>query len=480
MAVLNYHNFDTLGFTTGVEGPNQFYSSAQTASGYENIHIRTDSSNKFNGMNSLRVEIDQSLPRSGVWRSELRTQVYGGYPNVMEGFYAVAIKLGTTAVGEESAVISQLWDGTSGPSLSLQWRYSDNSIFARIHGGPSNVNFPLFTGDSTWHTVILYHHSLPNSFGKLKIWVDGTLTVDYTGRTSYATETDSTTPYWKLGLYDSGFDDDNLVSNRVIYLSGVSYHDATDSESDTLEWIDNFWNTDPEPEPEKFTVTTDHTTGGTVSGAGEYEDGETANLVATPTDEHWVFEKWTEDGEDLSIANPLSFTVEGDRNIKAVFAKKKYALTVTSTTGGTATGGGLFEWEITTPLTASINSGYQFSGWYRGDTFLSNANPYSYTTRKQSDTVQARFVLVPVSVPTADVTTGTEPLTVQFDCDWSGTGATYLWDFQDGNTSTLKNPEHTFSAGTYEVECTVTVGELSATETITITVSEAVNIPPTV
>src|SRR5690606_39441155 len=115
----------------------------------------------------------------------------------------------------------------------------------------SNVNFPLFTGDNTWHTVILYHHSLPNSSGKLKIWVDGTLTVNYTGRTSYATETDSTTPYWKLGLYDSGFDDDTKVSNRVIYLAGVSYHDATDSESDTLAWISNFWG----GEPEKFTLT---------------------------------------------------------------------------------------------------------------------------------------------------------------------------------------------------------------------------------
>src|SRR5690606_27169921 len=116
----------------------------------------------------------------------------------------------------------------------------------------------------------------------------------------------------------------------------------------------------------------------------------------------WVFEKWTEHGEDLSTANPLSFTVEGNRNIKAVFAKKKYNLTVTSTTGGTATGGGSFEWEIVTPLSASINTGYQFSGWYRGDTFLSSANPYNYTTRKQADTVQARFELVPEPDPDPD------------------------------------------------------------------------------
>ena len=384
MAVLNYHNFDTLGFTTGTEGPNQFYSGAQTASGYENIHIRTDSSNKFNGMDSLRVEIDQSLPRSGVWRSELRTQVYGGYPNVMEGFYAVAIKLGTTTVGEESAVISQLWDGTSGPSLSLQWGYSDNSIFARIHGGPSNVNFPLFTGDSTWHTVILYHHSLPNSSGKLKIWVDGTLTVNYTGRTSYATETDSTTPYWKLGLYDSGFDDDTLVSNRVIYLAGVNYHDATDTESDTLAWINNFWGS--EPEPETYTIIANGSSGGTASGGGTFIDGATATLTATPNS-GYQFVRWVQGGSTASTNNPYIFTVTGNRTLTAEFElipPVEYDISVTVNGSGSVTGDGTYNEEQEVTLTATPSAGWLFDYWEDADGTY-NDNPLVFVATADRD-----------------------------------------------------------------------------------------------
>jgi PKD repeat protein len=47
---------------------------------------------------------------------------------------------------------------------------------------------------------------------------------------------------------------------------------------------------------------------------------------------------------------------------------------------------------------------------------------------------------------------------VSFTCSVTGGVGpyTYLWDFKDGSTSTLQNPEHTYdSAGTYNVSVTV-------------------------
>ena len=52
---------------------------------------------------------------------------------------------------------------------------------------------------------------------------------------------------------------------------------------------------------------------------------------------------------------------------------------------------------------------------------------------------------------------GCEPLTVDFSDFSTPAIATWLWDFGDGNTSTLQDPTHTYlNAGTYDITLTVT------------------------
>ncbi|WP_222430279.1 PKD domain-containing protein [Maribacter sp. MAR_2009_72] len=83
----------------------------------------------------------------------------------------------------------------------------------------------------------------------------------------------------------------------------------------------------------------------------------------------------------------------------------------------------------------------------------------------------------PVAVAEANVTSGNAPLTVQFTgSNSTGDGPlSYAWDFADGGTSTLEQPEHIFTTGTYTVSLTVTDGS-NATDTDTITIT--VNDPP--
>ena len=68
---------------------------------------------------------------------------------------------------------------------------------------------------------------------------------------------------------------------------------------------------------------------------------------------------------------------------------------------------------------------------------------------------------------TADVTTGTAPLTVRFTNLSSGDGITsWSWDFGDGDTSTAQNPVHTYNnIGTYTVTLTVENAHGNATVT---------------
>ena len=88
----------------------------------------------------------------------------------------------------------------------------------------------------------------------------------------------------------------------------------------------------------------------------------------------------------------------------------------------------------------------------------------------------------PVAVVTANPTSGTVPLLVNFTGDGSSDDVSvtsYLWDFGDGSTSSEINPTHTFtSIGNYTVQLSVTDAEgLTNSNTIAVDVSEANQAP---
>lgn len=60
---------------------------------------------------------------------------------------------------------------------------------------------------------------------------------------------------------------------------------------------------------------------------------------------------------------------------------------------------------------------------------------------------------------TSDVTYGVAPVVVQFNCFWdSDLPLSFLWEFEDGLTSTDENPSHSFIRGTYKITLNVTDG----------------------
>ena len=88
----------------------------------------------------------------------------------------------------------------------------------------------------------------------------------------------------------------------------------------------------------------------------------------------------------------------------------------------------------------------------------------------------------PIAQATANIVSGTAPLTVSFSGSGSSddTGiATFSWDFRDGNTASTENAVNTFNgAGTFDVILTVTDADgLSSSESVTITVTGANQAP---
>ncbi|MBR4080884.1 MAG: right-handed parallel beta-helix repeat-containing protein [Clostridia bacterium] len=115
--------------------------------------------------------------------------------------------------------------------------------------------------------------------------------------------------------------------------------------------------------------------GGDVTGSGTYECGAQVTLTATAF-EGWVFESWQLNGEVVSTDATYTFTADGDATLTAVFARSKHTITVTAspTEGGTATGGGTYEYGEEVTLTATAAEGYAFTGWQlNGATMSTNA-----------------------------------------------------------------------------------------------------------
>ena len=104
---------------------------------------------------------------------------------------------------------------------------------------------------------------------------------------------------------------------------------------------------------------------GSVSGGGEYSEGETVTLIATPK-EGYHFVKWSDENTD----NPRTITVTGETNLTAIFAINTYTVTATTddASKGNVTGGGTYNHGETATLTAIPEEGYHFVQWSDGNT----------------------------------------------------------------------------------------------------------------
>jgi PKD repeat protein len=109
--------------------------------------------------------------------------------------------------------------------------------------------------------------------------------------------------------------------------------------------------------------------------------------------------------------------------------------------------------------------------YYKG--FLANSNTGDTVTLGMIPIDFANVYLLkkgtgiaPVANFSSSVTTGTLPLKVNFTDLSTNTPLQWLWDFGDGTTSTLQNPQHTYTTqGTYSVSLTVTNANGSNTKT---------------
>ena len=133
--------------------------------------------------------------------------------------------------------------------------------------------------------------------------------------------------------------------------------------------------------------------GGTVEGAGSYEENSTCTLTATAnTGYHFV--NWTKNGTVVSTSASYSFTVMGVAAYVANFELNSYNITasVNPTAGGTVSGAGTYNHFESCTLTATANTGYHFVNWTKNGQEVSTNASYTFTVTEAASYV-ANFEL---------------------------------------------------------------------------------------
>ena len=146
------------------------------------------------------------------------------------------------------------------------------------------------------------------------------------------------------------------------------------------------------------TLNTNNSNLGTTSGSGNYREGSTATISATPS-LHCRFVKWDDDNTD----NPRSITVNSAVTLEAIFETVNwYSITtsVNDATMGSVTGAGDYDEGETITLTASPNTDYKFVAWNDGNT--DNPRTFTAATSSNYEATFAEIVYANVTIESND------------------------------------------------------------------------------
>ena len=135
--------------------------------------------------------------------------------------------------------------------------------------------------------------------------------------------------------------------------------------------------------------------GGTVTGGGNYQIGQSCTVTAT-ANSGYTFTNWSENGTIVSTQPSYTFVVNGNRTLVANFQAlpQNYTISVSAnpTNGGTVTGGGTYQQGQQCTVHATANTGYTFTNWTENGNVVSTQANYTFTVNSNR-TLVANFTL---------------------------------------------------------------------------------------
>ena len=293
----------------------------------------------------------------------------------------------THASSMSSSATSFTVNATNGNgALATLTRNNEIMGSATINNGTANITFaaPGQTGTATL-TV----------FGYNKITYIATINITSGGGTQYTVNVSANPTNGGTvtggGTYNqgqsctvtaspnAGFNFTNWTENGNVVSTQASY---TFNVTSNRNLVANF---QAQPQNYNITVSANPTNGGTVTGGGSYQQGQSCTVNAT-ANAGYTFSNWTENGNVVSTNASYTFTVTGNRNLVANFSLQQYTITATAnpTDGGTITGGGTYNYGQGCSLVATPAQGYSFVRWTKNGTQVSTNATYTFTVTESA------------------------------------------------------------------------------------------------
>ena len=212
------------------------------------------------------------------------------------------------------------------------------------------------------------------------------------------------------------------------------------------------------------------------------KDGKTYFFAVTAYDTTRTVE--SDFSNEVSQAIPTSPVLDADFSANPTSGTAPLVVNFTDTSTGATGGISNRSWDFgdsSTGSSAMVAKTYSNPGTYTvALTVMDSVGNSDAAIKTDLITVTVAPPPPPIADFSANPTSGTTPLTVNFTDSSAGDITSWVWDFGDGNSSTSQNPTHNYTvAGTYTVKLTAKGpgGSDSWTESNYITVSPS-NPPP--
>ncbi len=258
----------------------------------------------------------------------------------------------------------------------------------------------------------------------------------YAGGTSCTVTATANTGYNFTNWTENG----NVVSTQANYTFSVTGN---------RNLVANF----TQPQSYTINVSANPTAGGTVTGGGTYQEGQSCTVTATANN-GYTFSNWTENGNVVSNRPTYIFDVTGNRNLVANFTQQTYTISVSAnpTNGGTVSGGGAFHYGDNCSVIATPATGYTFVRWTENGNPVSTNATYTFSVTGNRTLVaqfqaQSYNINVAANPTDAGTVTGGGTYTYGQNCTLNATpasGYTFInWTKNGAQVST--NATYTFS-----------------------------------
>ena len=219
------------------------------------------------------------------------------------------------------------------------------------------------------------------------------------------------------------------------------------------------------------TVSPDHS--GSISGTGDYFDGESVTLKATPA-EGYSFVGWKEGNSTVSSTATYTFTANKNRTLVAEFKINTYTISASANpaNGGTVSGGGNYNHGQSVTLKATPAEGYSFVEWKEGNSTVSSTATYTFTANKNR-TLVAEFEAISVENITLSQTILVATLgdaSVQLTATITPSDAlnqNIIWSSDNNGVATVNNGLINF-VGVGSATITAEIDGISATCNVTV------------